>query len=233
MLLDQIDALTAQTGQLTARAGGLIAQIPAARGADAGGTAGPDAGKGPDAAVLPAAARLDEITGCGIIAAHAVIAEIGPDMSVSGTRAGWCPGRNAARRPASPARRTPPRPPARATRGSTGRPARSPPRPPAPAPSPASAAAASPSGAGNARPWPPSPAPSWSFIFRLLAGPAARYRDLGPGYHDERISAERKIRSHVRQLEAPGLTVTIVPRAVEAERPSVPFLPVMPVQPAS
>ncbi len=30
-------------------------------------------------------ARLDEITGCGIIAAQAVIAEIGLDMTVFGT----------------------------------------------------------------------------------------------------------------------------------------------------
>ena len=42
-------------------------------------------------------------------------------------------------------------------------------------------------------------------------GPAFRFRDLGSGYYDERISAERKIRSHVRQLEALGLTVTITP----------------------
>jgi hypothetical protein len=41
-------------------------------------------------------------------------------------------------------------------------------------------------------------------IFHLLSDPAARYRDLGSGYYDERISAERKIRSHVRQLQAPG-----------------------------
>jgi transposase len=48
-------------------------------------------------------------------------------------------------------------------------------------------------------------------IFHLLADPAARFHDLGPGYYDERVSAERKIRSHVRQLEALGLTVTLTP----------------------
>jgi len=51
---------------------------------DADGTTGPDAGKEPDAAVLPAVARLDEITGCGITAAHAIIAEVGLDMIVFG-----------------------------------------------------------------------------------------------------------------------------------------------------
>ena len=70
---------------LTGRIGELIAQIPAAWGVDADGATGPDAGTGPDAAVLPAVARLDEITGCGIIAAQAVIAEIGLDMTVFGT----------------------------------------------------------------------------------------------------------------------------------------------------
>ena len=46
---------------------------------------------------------------------------------------------------------------------------------------------------------------------RHATDPAARFHDLGSGYYDERISAERKIRSHVRQLEALGLTVTLTP----------------------
>ena len=48
-------------------------------------------------------------------------------------------------------------------------------------------------------------------IFHLLSDPAARFRDLGPGYYGDKISAERKIRNHVCQLEALGLTVTITP----------------------
>ena len=50
MLLDQIDALSAQIGKLTARIEELIAAIPAAQGVDADGTTGPGAGAGPDAA---------------------------------------------------------------------------------------------------------------------------------------------------------------------------------------
>ena len=46
-------------------------------------------------------------------------------------------------------------------------------------------------------------------IFHLLADPAARFRDLGPGYYDNRISRDRKISNHLRQLQALGLTVTI------------------------
>src|SRR5947207_969806 len=85
MLLDQIDALTAQIDQLTGRITGLLEEIPAAWGVNADGSTGAGAGAGPGAAVLPAVARLDEITGCGTYAAQAVIAEIGLDMTVFGT----------------------------------------------------------------------------------------------------------------------------------------------------
>ena len=56
MLLDQIDALTAQIGTLTSRIEELIGAMPAARGVNADGTTGPAAGTGPDAAVVPALA---------------------------------------------------------------------------------------------------------------------------------------------------------------------------------
>src|SRR6266568_4950363 len=81
-LLDQIDALGAQITKLTARIQQLLGAIPAAQGVDADGTTGPGAGSGTDAAVLPAAARLDEITGIGPGAAQVVIAELGLDMGV-------------------------------------------------------------------------------------------------------------------------------------------------------
>ena len=48
-------------------------------------------------------------------------------------------------------------------------------------------------------------------IYHLLADPTARFHDLGPSYYEDRVSADRKIRNHVRQLEALGLTVTITP----------------------
>ena len=85
IILDQTGTLTAQTGQLNARISELIEAIPAAQGTGADGTTGPGAGTGPGAPVLPAVARLDEITGCGTIAAQAIIAEIGLDMTVFGT----------------------------------------------------------------------------------------------------------------------------------------------------
>ena len=162
ILLDQIDALTPQIAALAERVSELIAQIPAARGVDADGTTGPDAGRGPDAAVLPAVARLDEITGCGTTAAAAIIAEIGLDMTVFGT-----PGRLVSWAKRCPQTRQSGK---KSTAGSAGK------------GGPwlngilgEIAASASRTetflgeryrrlarGAGSARPWPPSPAPSSS-----------------------------------------------------------------------
>jgi transposase len=50
-------------------------------------------------------------------------------------------------------------------------------------------------------------------IWHLLADPAARFTDLGPGWHDEQARRDRKIRNHFRQLKALGLDVTINPAA--------------------
>jgi transposase len=82
MLLDQIDALSAQIGKLTTRIEELITAIPAAQGVDADGSSGPAAGRGEGAPVLPAVDRLDEVTGIGREAAQVIIAEIGLHMAV-------------------------------------------------------------------------------------------------------------------------------------------------------
>jgi transposase len=50
-------------------------------------------------------------------------------------------------------------------------------------------------------------------IWHLLADPDARFHDLGPGFYDTRIDADRKRRNHVRQLEALGYKVTLQPAA--------------------
>ena len=211
MILDQIDALTRQIDQLSARAGELIAQIPAAWGVDADGTTGPDAGKGPDAAVLPAVARLDEITGCGIISAQAIIAEIGLDMTVFGT-----PGRLVSWAKRCPQTRQ------SGKKNTAGSPGKGDPWLNGPLGEIAASASRTDTFLGERyrrlakrrgkRKAQAAIARSiLVIIFHLLADPAARFHDLGSGYYDERISAERKIRSHVRQLEALGLTVTITP----------------------
>jgi len=49
--------------------------------------------------------------------------------------------------------------------------------------------------------------------WHLLSDPDARYTDLGPSFYDNRISGSRKMRGHVRQLEALGYKVTLEPAA--------------------
>ena len=48
-------------------------------------------------------------------------------------------------------------------------------------------------------------------IWHLLADPTARYQDLGAGYYASRMDKDRKLSNHVRQLEALGYTVTLMP----------------------
>jgi transposase len=50
-------------------------------------------------------------------------------------------------------------------------------------------------------------------VWQLLADPTARFQDLGAGFYDTRINAERARRNHVRQLKALGSKVTLQPAA--------------------
>jgi transposase len=52
-----------------------------------------------------------------------------------------------------------------------------------------------------------------TIIWHLLNDPAARFRDLGADWHERRGDRDRKIRAHLRQLQALGLDVTITPAA--------------------
>ena len=49
--------------------------------------------------------------------------------------------------------------------------------------------------------------------WHLLTDPATRYHDLGASYHASRIDRNRKMRTHIRQLEALGYNVTLAPAA--------------------
>jgi transposase len=213
ILLDQIDALTAQVNALDKKISELIAQIPAAWGIDADGTTGPGAGRGPGAAVLPAVARLDEITGCGTVAAAAVIAELGLDMTVFGT-----PGRLVSWAKRCPQTRQ------SGKKNTAGK---------VPKGSPwlngvlgEIAASAARTGTflgeryrrlakrrGKRKALAAIARSILVIIFHLLADPAARFRDLGPDHYDNHVSRDRKIRNHRRQLEALGLTVIIIDEA--------------------
>ena len=50
-------------------------------------------------------------------------------------------------------------------------------------------------------------------IWHLLSDPGARFYDLGPDFYASRIDPDRRKRNHVRQLEALGYTVTLEPAA--------------------
>jgi transposase len=213
MLLDQVDALNAQIGKLTIGIEQLIDAIPTAQGIDAGGATGPSAGTGPGAAVLPAAGRLDEITGIGPDGARAIIAETGLDMSrfpTAGHLVSW----------AKPSPRTIQSGPRRRS-GKTGK---GNPRLKG-IPGEAAAAAARTDTflgercrrivkrRGKLKALVAAARSILVIIWHLLAGPAARYHDLGPGCHASRIGKDKKVRNHIRQLEALGYTVALTQAA--------------------
>jgi hypothetical protein len=45
----------------------------------------------------------------------------------------------------------------------------------------------------------------------LLPDPEATYRELGPGYDDQRPGSQRQARSHIRGLERPSYKVALEP----------------------
>ena len=83
MLLDQIDALTAQIGTLTTRIEELIAAIPAAQGVDADGVTGPGQRAPARAQPWPACRRpgWTRSPASGLTAPRSILAEIGLDMT--------------------------------------------------------------------------------------------------------------------------------------------------------
>jgi transposase len=213
MLLDQIDALNAQIGKLTTRVQELIAAIPAAQGIDADGTTGPSAGTGPGAPVLPAAARLDEITGIGPEGAQAIIAEIGLDMSrfpTPGHLVSWA--------------KLSPRTIQSGATSRTGRTGKGNPYLKGALGEAAATAARTDTflgeryrrivkRRGKLKALVAVARSILVIIWHLLAGPATRYRDLGASYHTSRTDPGKKIRNHIRQLEALGYTVTLTQAA--------------------
>ena len=213
MLLDQIDALSGQIGTLTTRIGELIAAIPAAQGVNADGSTGPDAGRGPGAPVLPAVDRLDEVTGIGREAAQAIIAEIGLHMNAfptPGHLVSWAKispqtvQSGAKNRPGKTGKGNP------YLKGVPGE----------------AAAAAGKTGTflgeryrrlarrrGKLKALVAIARSILVIVWHLLTDRTARYRDLGSSYHASRIDQNRKIRNHVRQLEALGYTVNLTQAA--------------------
>ena len=209
LLLDQIAFLDERIGQLGTRITERTAAIPAAWGTSPDGTTGPAAGTGPDAPVLPAPARLAQIPGISQAMACAIIAETGLDMTrfpTSGHLVSWaglCP----AARQSGP--RTRPGRKGRGNgylRGTLGQ--------------AATIAARTPTflgeryhriarRRGTAKAQVAVARSILVIIWHLLADPTARYTDLGPGYHQARLDTDRKIRNHIRQIQALGFHVTL------------------------
>ena len=209
MLLDQIDALTAQIGKLTTRIEELIAAIPAAQGVNADGTTGPAAGRGDGAPVLPAVDRLDEVTGIGREAAQAIIAEIGLHMAVFPTAAHLVSWAKISPRTIQSG--------ARSRAGHTGKG-----NPYLKGILGEAAAAAGKTDTflgeryrrlvkrrGKLKALVAIARSILVIVWHLLADRTTRYHDLGAGYHASRIDKNRKTRNQVRQLEALGYTVTL------------------------
>jgi transposase len=214
-LLRQIDLLEQEIQAAEDAVTAHLASVPAARGVDAGGATGPDAGRDQDAAVLPAADRLDEIPGTGRQSAAALIAEIGLDMSrfpapealvswagltptarQSGPRKGRGKkghGNTYAKRicvlAACAAANTDTFPGERFRR-----------------------LASRPGGGGRKKAGCAAGRSILVIVRHLLNDPAARYRDLGPDWHARHTDRNRKARNAQRQLEALGFDVVITLR---------------------
>ena len=212
LLLDQITFIDERISQLSARISAQLAQIREAWGIGADGTTGPDAGTGPGAAALPAAARLDEIPGISLEMAAAIIAETGLDMTRFPTPghlvswAGLCPralqsgprSRQAKNQGSSYLRSQLGQAATGAAKTTTflgerhRRIARR---------------------RGGAKAQVAVARSILVIIWHLLADPAARFSDLGPSYYESKIDKNRQARSHIRQLQALGYTVTLTPAA--------------------
>ena len=213
MLLDQVDALSAQIGKLTTRIEELIAAIPAAQGVDADGTTGPTAGLGARAPVLPAVDRLDEVTGIGREAAQAIVAEVGLHMSVFPTPAHLVSWAKISPRTVQSGARS------RAGRTGKGNPYLK-------GILGEAAAAAGKTDTflgeryrrlarrrGKLKALVAVARSILVIVWHLLADRTTRYHDLGVGYYTSRIDKNRKTRNHIRQLEALGYTVTLTQAA--------------------
>ncbi len=213
ILLAQIDALSGQIDTLTTRIEAVVSEIPAAQGVNEDGTTGPHAGRGPDAPALPAIDRVAEIPGISRDAAQVIIAEVGLDMTRFPTAAhlvSWarlCPRTlqsGARERPGRTAKGNP------YLKGVLGN----------------AAAAAGKTDTflgeryrrlarrrGKLKAVVAIARTLLVIVWHLLADRAARYTDLGMDYYISRLDINARARSHVRQLEALGFTVSIAQAA--------------------
>ena len=209
--LNQVDSLSRSIGAVEDEVAAALEAIPAAWGVSQAGEPSPD--PGPDAAALPAAARLAEVPGITPDLAVAIIAETGLDMSAFPTAAhlaSWA-GLAPVARQSGPRSRKPKKGQGNAylkghcTQAANG-------------------AAKTSSFLGErhgrlARRIGPNKAKCavarsiLVIVWHLLADPTARYHDLGADWHQRKAGRDKKLRSHIRQIQALGFNVTITPVA--------------------
>ena len=201
--LDQVDLLDRSAAAVQDEIDAALAAVSAAWGVTAAGEPSPD--PGPGALLPPADARLAEVDGVTLDLARAVIAEIGLDMSAFRTArqlVSWA-GLAPVARQSGPRRGKPRKGQGNAyiknlcTQAANG-------------------AGKTDSFLGErfrrlARTIGPARAKVavarsiLVIIWHLLADPAARYTDLGPDWHDRKTSRDKKIRGHLRSLQALGI----------------------------
>jgi transposase len=214
LLLDQIAFLDGKIAELTARVEQQATAMPAAWGVNADGTTGPHAGTAPGDPVLPAVQRLAQVPGISEDLARSIIAETGLDMSRFPDAAhlvswaGLCP---RARQSGTRARTGKKGQGNGYLRGYLGQAAIG------------AAATATFLGEryhriarrrGKAKAQVAVARSILVIIWHLLASPEARFTELGYGYYQARTDKDRKIKNHIRQIEALlGHPVTIAKAA--------------------
>ena len=210
MLLDQIDALGVQIDRLTSRIEELIGAIPAAQPPSEKAS---HTGEDTYQPALPAVSRLDEVPGIGVKAAQVIIAEVGLDIGQFPTAAhlvSWA--------------RLSPRTIQSGAKQRTGATGNGNPYLKGVLGEAAAAAAKTDTflgeryrrlvkRRGKLKALVAVARSILVIVWHLLADPTARYHDLGSDFYTSRIDTDRKTRTHIRQLQALGFTVTLTPAA--------------------
>jgi len=221
-LLDQVAFLDRQVTAMEEQAIAALAAVPESWGVDPGGQTGPGCGTAPGSPVLAAAHRLAEIPGLSLWLAIVIIAEIGLNMTCFPTPAhlvswlGLC--RSASQSGA---------------RAGKGKPKKGNSYARAAAGQAATGAARTATFLGERysriarRRGKPIAQTAVArsimiIVWHLLNDPQARYHDLGPDYLASRVNRDKKIRTHLRGLNALDVTAHDICAALGITAPDIP-----------
>jgi transposase len=217
ILLDQIDTLTVQIDKLTTRIDQLLAELPAAQppvdtdDRSEHDPPGAHQRRPPDMSSLSAVQRLTQVPGISSEGAQVILAEIGPDMTRFPTAqhlVSWA--------------KLCPRTIQSGTKHKTGKTPKGNPYLKGVLGQAAGAAARTNTflgeryrrivrRRGKGKALVAVARSTLIIIWHLLADPNATYHDLGADYHTTRLDNDRRIRNHIRQIEALGYNVTLSP----------------------